>query len=605
MKEELVMAPLVLEPAKIYNYIQLIASLKRKQQKLSRYKVSIQPTHLKNVLKPKKYGLCVKDIVNGFLHNELKRKQKEHEKDVNRNFMHCLNKHVKELKKENDLFVIGSSKISGKVGDLELVFDKDPVVMEEQEGSSPRITEGNRYFNDAMLFDIYMFLRNLRSSESFEQEIGFLGNEYMKYIERFLRENAEKIRTPLKRIENKVSTFVKLRYSRQDYKLEMYEGRYLFAELYTLFRCGLTDSVRELLEKFHVFFEHIAHRFKTNFSNWLATKVQPTVPMKIEPSHDLFKAFFLGLMGGGNGRADGYVIGSIEDFIWMQLMCLNEVRSAADILELFRNYQNPKGLLLAYVMTKNYDKGMELVFRGDFSIVPSYFVMKVLCSRCKNKKVFIDFVFLVASKFSSTQRKVELLDSLRYSVENYYNIIPEMIVKVGLYDVLGIEDGTCLYLDRKINKRVIEILKAKNEKKKLIKLYYLVDDESLVIDLINETLTEAILADINVDSYFEVIEYYEKRENLRQIKMMSVLKSFYLFKKNPSLSSLRSTPLFDLDFDPTNFRYVIEKIFKAACDVVEEIGDSEMARMLFRLCGTLGLGEEISKYVNKHLILLI
>lgn len=603
MKDEALAAPLLLTPIKIYNYTQLIAALKKKQQKLSKYKTAVQPTAFRNVLRPKQQGFEVDDIVNGFLHSKLRCRQKDHEKAVNKSFSQTLNRQIKELKRENNLFVVGSSKISSKVGDLERVFDKDPAEMDQNESFADGTQSG--CFNDAMLFDIYMFLRDMKPSTNFEQEIGFLGAEYLSYIERFLKENADKIRTPLKKIEDKVSTFVRLRYSREEYRLEIYEGRYVFAELYTFFRCGLLDSVLELLEKFHVFFEHISHKFKTSFAAWLATKTRPAVPIKIGPADDLFKVFLLGLMDGLGKKADGYVVGSIEDFVWMQLIGLNELNSVENILELFRDYQNPKGLLLAYVMTKSYDKAMELVFKGDFSIVPSYFVMKALCPKCTNKKVFIDFVFLASTRFSSIQRKVELLDSLRTCVEDYYSIVPEMIVKVGLYDVLGIEDGTCLYLDKRVNSRVIEILKAKNEKKKLIKLYYLIDDEPLMIDLINETIAEAILADMDIDPYFEIVEYYEKREDIRQARTMSMLKSFYMFKKSPELSTLRATPLFNLDHNLSEFRYVVEKIFRLACDVVEREGDSEMAKVLFRLCGTLGLGDEISRYVNRHLILLI
>lgn len=609
MKEEFLDSPLLLSPVKIYNYTQLIASLKKKQQKLSKYRISIQPTSLRDFLRPKYSGFNVNDVVDGFLHNKLRCRQKEYEKTANKSFLLDLKKHMKELRRENDFFIVGSTKVCGKVGDLEAVFDKDPMSAELQEQIVGLTHEGverkHGYFSDPMLLDVYMFLNSLKPSEDFEQEIEFLGAEYVKYMERFLKENADKIRTPLRRIEDKVTAFVKLRYNRNEYNLEMYEGRYLFAELYTLLRCGLTGSVEELLDHFHIFFEHISYKFKTQFRGWLATRSRPTVPIKVGASDDLFKVFLLGLQDGLNKRADGYVIGSIEDFIWIQLMGLKECGSVAGVLELFKNYRSPKGLLLAYIMTKNYDKAMEQVFKGDFPIVPSYFIMRSLCPRCSNRKVFTDFVFLAAARFSSTQRKVELLDTLRYSVGNYYEVVPEMIVKVGLYDVLGIEDGTCVYLDRRISNRVIEILQGRNEKKKLIKLYYLIDDESLVIDLINETITEAILTDTSIDEYLEIIEYYEKREDMRQIRTMSMLKSFYVFKKNPGLSSLRATPLFDLDLDLRGFKYVIEKIFKPACDVVERTGDAEMAKVLFRLCGVLELNEEVSRYVSRHLVLLV
>lgn len=603
MDDDLLKAPLVMRPTRIYNYTQLIAGLRRKQQKLARYKAVVQPTLLRNVLRPKQCRFDVEDIVDGFLHEKLRLRQRDHEKSVTREFSQSLNRHVKELKRENDLFVVGSSKISGRVKDLEEVFDKDP---EEQEG---RWISGNgasgRCFDDALLFDMYSFLRKLKPSENFEQEIEFLGDEYLRYVERFLKENADKIKAPLRGVEDKVSVFTRLRYSKEEYGLEVYEGRYMFAELYTLFRCGLVEAARNLLERFHVFFEHISHRFKTNFGGWMSARTRPAVPVKIGASDDLFKAFLLGMMDGSSKRMDERVVGSIEDFIWTHLISINEAGSAPSVLRMFKNYQNPKGLFLAYVMLKDYDGAMSLMFKGDFPMIPSYFIMKALCPRCTSKKVFVDFVFLAATKFTSTQRKVELLSSLKHTVDGYYEIVPEMIIKMGLYDVLGIEDGTCLYLDKKINQRVIEILKGKNEKKKLIKLYYLIDDEGLVVDLINEAVTEAILSDTSIDDYLEIIEYYEKRECTRQTKKMRALKSFYLFKRSPSPSTLRATPLLGLEVGLTDFRYVVEKVFKSACDVVESIGDNEMARTLFKLCGALGIGDEMSSYANRHLVVLI
>ncbi|AFN83667.1 hypothetical protein EROM_090500 [Encephalitozoon romaleae SJ-2008] len=603
MNEEFLVAPLVMKPTRIYNYTQLIACLKAKQQRLSRYKVSIQPTRLKNILRPKQYQFDVEDVVNGFLHEKLRSRQKEHEKCVEKMFAQDVKKYIKEMKRENDLFVVGSSKVSGKIKILEEVFDKD---VEEKEGIQMSEVGGkNKYFDDAFLFDMYMFLKQSKPSDNFDQEIRFLGNEYLRYVERFLKENADKIKEPLRGNEDKISAFTKLRYSKEEYGLEVYEGRYMFAELYTLFRCGLLDSVKNLLERFHVFFEHISHRFKTSFGNWIATKSRPAVPIKIGGTDDLFKAFLLGLMDERNRRMDEWIIGSIEDFVWMCLISINGEGSVSEVLKMFRNYQNPKGLFLAYVMLKDYDKAMSLIFKGDFLIIPSYFIMKALCPRCTNKKVFVDFVFLAASRFTSTQKKVELISSLKPTIEGYYEIVPEMIVKMGLYDVLGIDSGTCLYLDKKVNQKVIEILKGKNEKKKLIKLYYLIDDEALVVNLINEAITEAILSDTDIDEYLEIIEYYEKVECTKQTRVMTALKSFYLFKKNPGTSTLGATPLLDPGFDLTDFKYVVEKIFKLACDVVEKVGDNEMARTLFKLCGVLGLGDEMSSYANRHLVLLI
>jgi len=603
MDNECLNAPLVIKPTRIYSYTQLIASLRKKQQKLAKYKVTAEPTAFRDVLRSKQQQFDVNDVVNGFLHEKLRSKQKEHEKMATKSFLKDVERRVKEIKNENDLFVVGGGKIAGMAGDLEAVFDKDPSDADEQLVHG--IAGKDRYFEDPMLFDIHMFLRRLNASENFEQELRFLGDEYLRYVDRFLRENADKVTNPLRDVEDKVSAFVKLRYGKEEYKLEVYEGRYVFAELYTLFRCGLTDCVKRLLERFSVFFEHISHRFRTSFSGWLTTKTKPSVPVKIGGGDDLFKAFLLGMMDGNSRGVDARVIGSVEDFVWMHLISINELGRVKEVLGLFRNYQNPKGLLLACVMLKDYDRAMELVFRGDFAVVPSYFLMKALCSRCSSKMIFVDFVFLAASRFSATKRKVELLSSLKHVVEGYYEVVPEMIVKMDMYDVLGMEDGACLYLDKKINQRVVEILKTKNEKKKLIRLYYLIDDEAMVVDLINEIIVEAILADGDIDGYFEIIEYYEKRESTRQIGMMKGLKSFYVFQRNPSMLTLRSTPLIIIDGDVKELRYVVEKVFKLACDVVENAGDGEMARILFRLCGVLGLGEEMSGYANRHLILLI
>ncbi len=67
-------------------------------------------------------------------------------------------------------------------------------------------------------------------------------------------------------------------------------------------------------------------------------------------------------------------------------------------------------------------------------------------------------------------------------------------------------------------------------------------------------------------------------KNIKKAKTMSILKIFYLFKKNPEMSTLRVTPLFNLDFDLSSFKYIVEKIFKSVCDVLEKIGDGEMTR---------------------------
>ncbi|EQB60713.1 hypothetical protein NAPIS_ORF01727 [Vairimorpha apis BRL 01] len=123
----------------------------------------------------------------------------------------------------------------------------------------------------------------------------FLGAEYFKYIERFLNENFSQIDSKIE-IKDKISKFVKLKYSQEEYKLEIYEGRYVFAELYICLRCGHIDILLNLLEEFGDFLDIIEPCFRKNFKSWIISKTTSPLINISSVREDRFRKILFSLM---------------------------------------------------------------------------------------------------------------------------------------------------------------------------------------------------------------------------------------------------------------------------------------------------------------------
>jgi hypothetical protein len=263
-----------------------------------------------------------------------------------------------------------------------------------------------------------------------------------------------------------------------------------------------------------------------------------------------------------------------------------------------------------------YGKAIELLYQGDFYIYECYYLMREIIKRDnKNIALFIDVVFTICKELRDVKKKIEIIQGLKEYMEHgmYVEEVSKNIIKTEVYDVLGIGKEKYVMIEECVCRRVSEILRDRNDNKRLLQLYYLFDESDLILKILNEFLTESILSENKVKTvedvkYKEVMEYYENRGISKECEVMKILRDFLYFKIFKDEVHLRKTALFsgNADFELlSELKPCVEKIAILGSSVVKKVGDRSMARELFNLCGKLVLSDECCVRVDEELIYLL
>lgn len=626
MEEKSKIAPFIVKPQKISNYTHLITLLKLKQKKYAAFTHGVVCGQFSHVLGSYKEKIDLDQVFQGFLHDQLKSKLSNYETSVYNELESAVDAKIKAIKEDNDQKIY-ANKIGNIKEQEDLLFSKPSLVS----------------FKDEMLFDLYSYL--FKRSTPLE----FLQSAYLKYILKFFCENhpdgvsidrnSENI--PDGVLKNIVMEFVKMRFNTEEFRIEIFESRYLWAEVFVLFRIGRSDLVLDLLNQHETFFEYIAHKFKSAFTSFLNHgRLSSNVSIRNE---DKFKKFLFEMMED-KAKSDGQVISSVEDYLWLKLVTDKDVKT--DI----NRFDSAKIKIMISLFAKKYNTAIDTLLKSDYSIVSKFFILRELCLEqrldtsiinvenfnssalggdqssnfrfFKNDKeksvdnsfistnnginpVFLNFLFSLVTKLSSQDKKVKLIEILKASSE-YYDIVPRFIIKYDLFDVLGkSKAGSNLIeyaLDDKISYRVLSLLKESGDKNKIIQLHSLIDDVSMV-QYLKDVTEEAILIDGKIDE--AIAEKYLKVVASKDTVEFQKMYAFYLFINNPSLESLKRTVIFDQSENLRSFRFVIEKIFSKAVEVIKYSNCPQMAKQLFKICGALDLSDECTAKISKDLVLLL
>lgn len=637
-------SPIIKETSRICNYTQLIALLKLKQLKYKNYSYKTVNNSFTDVLNNTADLFNIEDIIEGYLHGKLKDRFETYEAEVDKNFKKLISNKIQEIKKNNEQQIY-SVKISNIKDEEDFLFSSCT----------------KHSFNDDLLFDLYIYLRERK------EPLEFLHESYYKYIKTFMMIQkpsfVDKNRPCFSSADNgqaikdMVSEYVRLRFNREEFSIEAYEGRYLWAEIYVLARIGRRDLVKELLAEYEIFFEFMAQKFKTAFLEFLSGKT-PNFVFTLVNSDDKFKRLLFSLTEG-KPKSDGIAIGTIEDYLWMKMTVPNSSRTA-----MFRDlshFDNPKTIFMVCLLIKKYKKAIEVLLRSDFCLVAKFFLLRELCLEqaldlavekaesgfrgqapltnrplLKNKAyvdesssfslasertekeysyhdhglseinpIFLNFMFNIAVKLSSNEKKIKFIEMLKHHGD-YYMVVPYYIIKYGMFEVVGKSDECYgdmgFYLDNEIATRVIQQLKETGSKNKLIKLHKLLPDDTMVM-LLLDVVEEAILLDEKIDT--KIVESYINRLDGRETVRLRGLHGLYKFNVLPSIANLRNSVVFDSSANLSEYKFVIEKIIGKAVDVVKAENDCEMAKMIFKLGGTLDLNEENCNKIARDLVMII
>ncbi|KAI5169109.1 hypothetical protein PAEPH01_0444 [Pancytospora epiphaga] len=644
-KEDESVGPCVLKPHRIHNFTQLVALLRVKQEKYKNYSCKSPNKTFANVVVENTGVFNPENVIEGFLHEKLVERFKKYGKTVLGDFDETLKRKIKEMVKVHDQRIY-LSKIRG-VSEVETML----------------ITQPTKFsFKDGLLFDLYLYLNQRK------KPLAFLHSSYLNYIKAFMTtqgvagieaveeatavaEGGDKFTALLK----VVCEFTKLRFSREEMAIEAYEGRYLWAELFILYRIGQLTLVRRLLDQFDVFFDLMSPKFKSAFLSHLEGNAS-NFSFAVGLNEDKFKQMLYAIVDG-RAKSDGLVISSAEDYLWLKL--IDKKGNHKSIIHDFSKFENPKILLMACILAGSYDRAADVLLRSDFGLVAKFFILRELCLEqvgCEEQKpieqgfrgktgasacrflskassrldessstfslesensttqqsslpsstlLFLDFMFSIASKMSKSEVKVKFIEMLK-SYGDYYEVVPTYIIKYDMFDIIPSEqlsDSAMEYhLDTNMAMGILKKVKDIRRSSKLLKLHHLVPPE-VMVGLLGSILEGCIMADERVDE--KIVEKYLNNPCTASHGNLRNFFSFYKFSISGNLSVLRNTNVFRNGQDWHPYKFVFEKLLPEIVKGVKAEKDRVMAQQVFRLCGIMGLSDESCNRVAKELVSLI
>lgn len=561
--------PYLYKPPIINNVTHAIALLKIKQDKYKKYSVSYIPQKISlYTFNTEKF--CYEDIIQGVLDNKLIDKYNAMKKTILNEFDEQLEKHIISKMKEIELMTFN---INLGLKTEEYLF----------------VSPSEVTFEDEFLYDIYVLLKNQHSP------LVFLSFVYEKFITKFMKlTELTSNKVTIQNEKELIINFVKLKFNKTEFNISIYEERYLFAEVYVLLRLGRKADILILLDEFSYFFDHVHDNFGVNFSKFLNGKAFETGSL-ISFTDDRFKIFLNNLMYN-KIVSDGYVISSVEDYIFTLLFCHRPLH--------YKDYTNPKVQLLVCLFIKNYAEAARLCLKHNFSVVSKFFILFQLSNienlipsdvkdSSSNKDIsaiFMNFFFAMIQKLKLLDSKIKLIETLQNNPK-YEPFIPEYLTKYDLFDIIR---SPCL--NKNIFSQVVHLLKKKDDRK-LLKIIDLIDINTYGIVMEN-VFEQAILMDEQVKININTID-----DSLH--KNLKILIDFYEFNLNPTPETLNKLCIFDKHQNLLKYKFIIEHIFKKIVNIIKKIRNHEMANVLFKLCGMLDLNSECSDLISSELVDLI
>eukprot|EP00866_Antonospora_locustae_P001397 jgi/Antlo1/1397/1240 len=537
---------------------------------------------LGNVFTSPEPNISTQDILDGVLHQRVKRLQQKFEENVLAGFVQRADAVIQEMK--------NSQQFRGALAHI--IHSKD---IEYLEKSFDRAADVSA-FSKPVVAEMYAFLCG-SASAGFQQERLFLEKQFLNYIKRFYKENADKIHTKASTIEDRVREFVKMRYNKIEYNIEVFEGRYIYAEIYVLLRCGLHGHVRNILGSFSLLPAVFVERVSSYLDN-PARVLQSPPPRQTE---DKFKQMIYRLISSPESVQANQIVSTLEDYLWVKHLAAARGVSVK-FEEILNETKAPVGRLLTCVLGRLYAAAQETLLGGGFTATDAFYLCMELNKRERlQSPLFVNFVFMVAQRFSSAERKARIVMSLP-------NLSPEDAGKrIAEYEMYVIAK----MLPCEHRKELVRVLRRSNNKKTLLKLYFINDDEQEIACLLEEALSEAVASEKLVHDFrdFEYSEIYFYLEEMRAIEKyprLEILKDFLVFKTRRDLISLQKTVLLDeAKIEMLNELDCIDAVVIMASEVIAGTESSFFAHRLMCIAGKLELNEHAHRALLKNLIAVL
>ncbi|KAK1350396.1 hypothetical protein LUQ84_000634 [Hamiltosporidium tvaerminnensis] len=610
--------PFVLPLPTIYNYSQFISNLVVLRNKYdpkvtsSKYfdELTVEDTKISklSLFVPKKIydDISITKVSSGFLQARLTNKMISINKETVSFVRKSLLKKICDLKSKKYELKSFYKKISSEdLNNLETFFDIEP----------PK-----EIFSSSSLYQIYSFLKERTEiNEGFEAEISCLEYQYLSFLNRFLKENSHKISDKCITLEDKVRIFCLLRFDKNQKNLEVYHKRYLYAEIFVYFRMGKIMEIKNLFRENLEFFSHISNEFDKMFVEWYEfPQKRKNIRAKSMIMHDklktencdAFRLFFYRLMAQLDIlKCDSIVLNTFEDFLWFELINFEFINSRKKIISLFASLPVVPTFFVTTMM-KYYEKSLDMILLSEFNLCDCYYISKEL-GKFVTYKTFVELVFFICIKFKDVKRTVKILKKLKEVLDQntYIDVISENIIKNDLFEILIGENNEMVFEDE-IYKRITEKIKDRNETSLLLKIYYLFEDDTLILNTLKNILQDSILNEASDQIPFaDIIRYYEKIGVTSEWRNVKILKDFLNFKLNQTDETFNQLVFFRDEEIEKSFiieaKYVFEKIVMLVSSYIQRHHRNDLARKVFIISGELGLSEDCLEYVRSKLVLMI
>lgn len=467
-------------------------------------------------------------------------------------------------------------------------------------------------------------------------------------------------------LEETIRGYVDKVYHKGMFKIDVYNDRFVFIELFYYVRCGLFDLSVSFVRKHEGFFKEICRNFSALFFNWsnalgfssAETEQSPSDKLASESEEDdPFKVFFYRLFSG-KGDPPKSVVSTIEDYLWYQLL-LNKtitkmsldrpILRSAELFSLFAGSVSSPKLLLVAVVLGQWRMALDILHDESFStgevLFLSYSIVKNIKRSSKQAfpgkrtdsgsvkeclSTFIKILQGVSSLFLLVTEKLLIIQIASSFIDPEWleDLVAEAFISSEDFALLGSIDASgrkaAPTLTEHVGVEVPHVIskvskyyEESGDLEKALRVSFLSNSEKTQ-EILNKILMRRIKnRDFDTSGFQSIVEYFRGSRMTQLLwtvlrigrgepNMLLLIRSTGLVPSNEMQSILQKAE--DVKELVPEVREIVPHSLavissKLACVSGEEA--KEMARALLQLCGVLALERALLEEITESLCSLI
>ncbi|KAI5192931.1 hypothetical protein NEMIN01_2295 [Nematocida minor] len=340
-------------------------------------------------------------------------------------------------------------------------------------------------------------------------------------------------------------------------KLEKYENRFMFAELYHYVRAGLYTEAQRFLEENKNFFWLISNNFYSSFMYWMQTlgfiREERKYSMEWEEvpteKDDAFKLFFYRVFTGSTECIKS-IVTTIEDFLWYQIIIQKTVSSLClkkkaytdlEIFKLLEGSISAPRLLQSSLILRQWKHAMNILQDETFKAGESLFLSYAISQKNREENprqypvkrerssaepaecinLFVRAIQGVTTLFAKPEDKLCIVNTVSsfISAEWLEDLVAEVFISSEDYSVLGNIDNEgrrhpstmqeyVEVSENSVIQRISEYYTHCGELEKALKVSYIGGSEN-TLEILKSILVEKIQTkDYAASSLEQMVKYF-------------------------------------------------------------------------------------------------